>query len=196
MPKMFTDRPDTTANDIWALGMVVAHYLSGGKLGGCSGEEGPRQCAAVGFRANLTPAQVSNRDGNDLSLTGEGAIPCPNVRCWSDVLVRLSKNAQAMDDETLVTRINYLGKRNGAGRPQRSSSPGFGLEPGGSQIQRSVEMAAFQYGPTRSSCLQNHSCGSVSSRASTTLARGLSILRPYISRSTKYRPYGQPSWAR
>ena len=69
--------------------MVVARYLSRGRPGGYSGEEGPRWCAAVGFRATLIPAQVSNRGGNDLSLTGVGAIPRPNVRCWSDVSARL-----------------------------------------------------------------------------------------------------------
>ena len=81
-PEMFTDRPYTAAIAIWALGMVVAHYLSRGRPGGYSGEEGLRWCAAVGLRANLTPAQVLNRDGNDVSLTGVGVIPRPNVRCW------------------------------------------------------------------------------------------------------------------
>ena len=41
-PEMFTNRPYTAAIDIWALGMVVARYLSRGRPGGYSGEEGPR----------------------------------------------------------------------------------------------------------------------------------------------------------
>ena len=56
--EMLTDRLYTAAVDIWAHGMVVARYLSRGRPGGYSSEEGPRWCAAVGFRADLIPAQA------------------------------------------------------------------------------------------------------------------------------------------
>ena len=46
-PEMFSNTQYTTAVDIYALGMVVARYLSRGRPGGYSGEEGLRWCAAV-----------------------------------------------------------------------------------------------------------------------------------------------------
>ena len=46
-PEMFEDTSYTAAVDVWALGMVIARYLTRGRPGGYTGEEGARWCAAV-----------------------------------------------------------------------------------------------------------------------------------------------------
>ena len=46
-PEMFEDTTYTAAVDVWALGMVIARYLTRGRPGGYTGEEGARWCAAV-----------------------------------------------------------------------------------------------------------------------------------------------------